>query len=219
MKRLIKEILLITIIASAIAFAYNIFSSKSLPWVYKPKEIAIVNDSDLLINTDSAIDDTNSIVKPNTDIDTIITATDNEQAPKSDIDTLKILTEQTEITASEEESQNKSNNDELKTLKYEQVLANLNNTDFFFVDARHKEEWEKAHIGNAINITPPYDDDLETYFKKLYLLPHNKIIVVYCTGGSCEASHRVASDLKAIGYERVFLYSGGWDDWTKKRGN
>ena len=65
---------------------------------------------------------------------------------------------------------------------------------------------------------PPYEGNLNAYFTHLSVLPHDKIIVVYCTGGSCDASHRVASDLKAIGYTRVFLYSGGWDDWIKKRG-
>jgi rhodanese-related sulfurtransferase len=216
MKKLIKEILLITGTAVLIAFAYNMFSPKPLSWIYKPREIAVVHDTELIIESQPIESATSDRTIPDTAIDTM--SMETETASETVADTQQISNDIDGISATKEEKPNKMDYDILKTLKYEQVVENMNNPDFLLVDARHKEEWEKAHIGNAINITPPYEGELDVYFKKLSVLPHNKIIVVYCTGGSCEASHRVATDLRAISYEHVFLYSGGWDDWTKMRG-
>ena len=219
MKKLLKEIVIITLIASLIAIAYNLFNSKPLPWVFKPKEIVAVHDTELTVKktqeqkfdttivADTVVRTDSEKVEVRTDTSIIV----EKEIPQNKNNKIEENTEQSKKLDNEESLP-------LKTLNYEQVLKNIDNSDFLFVDARHKDEWEKAKIGNAVNIVPPYEGDVENYFKKLMALPHDKIIVVYCTGGSCEASHRVATDLKSIGYERVFLYSGGWDDWTKKRG-
>ncbi len=50
-------------------------------------------------------------------------------------------------------------------------------------------------------------------------LPPNKTIIVYCDGGQCDLSYELAKEfLEVLHYQRVFLYEGGWDEWTKKRG-
>lgn len=220
MKKLIKDILFITIMASAIAIAYNLFSPKPLPWIYKEKVIPLVHDTELAKLTDTenkkqiditASVDTVTVKKDEIHTDTLV----NEK--KSSSDEKLIVKNETIQEKEQEQIQSTDKQNGLKTLNYKQVLKIIDNPKFLLIDARHKEEWEEEHIGNAINITPPYEGNTDSYFKKLMSLPNGKIIVVYCTGGSCDASHKVASDLIAIGYKRVYLYAGGWDDWTKKR--
>ncbi len=101
-----------------------------------------------------------------------------------------------------------------KTLTYDQVLKLLDNPDFIFIDARSKENYEAGHIGNASNIFP-YDDE-DVYMEKIYSLPRDKKIVVYCDGGNCDLSHHLAEDLVINGYENVFIYTGGWEEWSQK---
>lgn len=207
--------------ASAIAIAYNLFSPKPLPWIYKEKVIPLVHDTELAkltgtenkkqIDTTSSVD-TLTVKKDEIHTDTLL------NAKKSSLDEKLIVKNETIQEKEQEQIQSTDEQNGLKTLNYQQVLKIIDNPNFLLIDARHKEDWEKEHIGNAINITPPYEGNTDSYFKKIMSLPGDKIIVVYCTGGSCDASHKVASDLIAIGYKRVFLYSGGWDDWIKKNG-
>ncbi len=207
--------------ASAIAIAYNLFSPKPLPWIYKEKVIPLVHDTELIqltetenkkqIDTTASVD-TLTVKKEKIHTDTLV------NGKKSSLDEKLIVKNETIQEKEPEQTQSTDEQNGLKTLNYHQVLKNIDNPKFLLIDARHKEDWEKEHIGNAINITPPYEGNTDSYFKKIMSLPNDKIIVVYCTGGSCDASHKVASDLIAIGYKHVFLYSGGWDDWIKKNG-
>ena len=214
MKKLLKEIALIVIMASAIAVAYNLFSPKPLPWIYKRKVIPLVHDTELIpMTAHTSVSSTDSIsVK-----DTLPTSSNIPDTLKAEKDTVKqdLLAEKQSVDEKNTEIEEESTGNKLKTLNYKQVLKVKNNPEFLLIDARHPEEWKEEHIGNAINIEPPYEGNTDEYFKKLMSVPQDKIIVVYCTGGSCDASHKVASDLMSLGYKRVFLYAGGWDDWTK----
>ena len=78
------------------------------------------------------------------------------------------------------------------------------------------EDFEKGKIGNAINVYP-FDEE-SIYFRLLTTLPMDKLLIVYCDGGDCELSHKVCEDLFSFGYKNVFIYSQGWDEWSKKKG-
>ncbi len=223
MKKLLKEIAIITFTATLIAVVYNFFSSESLPWIYKPVQPPVVHDTELVLTTvEEANPATDTLSEAVETIDTIRAEDEFEKEKEAEIQTEPDKAEDvtTQKTESTDKNAEPSNDDEaeLKTLNYEQVTKNLDNPAFIFIDARPKHEWEEDRIGNAIHIAPPYDGNVNEYFQSLMTLPKNKILVVYCSGGTCEASHKVASDLKSLGFKKVFLYAGGWDDWIKRRG-
>ncbi|MBX3044488.1 MAG: rhodanese-like domain-containing protein [Ignavibacteriae bacterium] len=101
------------------------------------------------------------------------------------------------------------------TVTYEQMLKIVASDDFVIVDARSSDFHEKNKIGNAINIFP-YDDESEV-MNKVLDLPSEKTIIVYCDGGNCDSSHKIAEILINFGY-KTHIYSGGWDEWSKKQG-
>jgi len=105
-----------------------------------------------------------------------------------------------------------------KTVTYEQMLKILESGtgEFIIVDARNSEYWKKSKIGNSINIFP-YEDE-SNVINKILDLPYDKKIIVYCDGGNCDSSHKIAEMMKNFGLENVFIYSGGWEEWTKKKG-
>ncbi len=104
-----------------------------------------------------------------------------------------------------------------KTVSYDQMLKILENeNDFIIVDARNHDDWSKSHIGNSINIFP-YEEEA-VMMNKILDLPQDKKIIVYCDGGNCDSSHKIAEIMNNFGYIDVFIYSGGWDEWSKKRG-
>lgn len=103
-----------------------------------------------------------------------------------------------------------------KTVTYEQMLKIINSDDFIIIDARSADYFNINKIGNAINIFP-YDDET-VVMNKIFDLPQDKKIVVYCDGGNCDSSHKIAEILLNFGYDNTYIYSGGWDEWTKKQG-
>lgn len=100
------------------------------------------------------------------------------------------------------------------TITYEQIKARIDNPDFVIIDARSPEDYAKGKIGDAINIFH-YGDEAK-YFEQVYTLPRDKKFLIYCTGGDCDLSHHLAEDMKTAGFENMFIYVGGWEEWIKK---
>lgn len=84
-----------------------------------------------------------------------------------------------------------------------------------FVDARNDADYQAGHIPGAYQ--------LDHYYPERYLaevLPASQlaeIVVVYCTGGSCEDSEFAALMLRDAGVpaDHLRVYVGGIHDWTK----
>lgn len=208
MKKTINEVTIIVSISILIAVLYNLFSSKPIAWMREEIKIDTVATEFLL-----SLQDTNTIS------DITVEPEQKSEENKTTQDTTTVaMTEKGKTTEQTiKELIDSPSDGTFKTLTYNQVKENLNNPNIIFIDARPEEEWLEDKIGNAINIFP-YSEDKDKYFKNLMSVPSDKVIVVYCSGGTCESSHKVVSDLLAFGFKRVFLYAGGWDEWIKKRG-
>ena len=85
-------------------------------------------------------------------------------------------------------------------------------TTVVLLDVRTPEEYEEAHIGNAINI-----DVLQDNFESnaISILPKNKKIALYCRSG--KRSKKAANILAAKGYKIIELNTGylGWIEAKK----
>lgn len=101
---------------------------------------------------------------------------------------------------------------------YGQLKSIIGKEGFIIIDARRPEAYAEGHITNAVNIFP-YSENPDDYFGQLVMLPRDKTIIIYCDGGTCDLSHHVAEELINMGYPKVFLYRGGWEDWSEKEGN
>lgn len=85
-----------------------------------------------------------------------------------------------------------------------------------FVDARKVEEYTEGHLSGAINIP---STEKEKYLDTIYtMLPHGTMIVIYCTGGNCEASHEVFEFLANAGFSKnnLRLFEPGWEFFSKQ---
>ena len=106
----------------------------------------------------------------------------------------------------------------LQVVSFDQVKQFLHDPSYaqgsiIFVDARDDDHYQAGHIPGAYQ--------LDYYHPEKYLatvLPacqSAKQIVVYCTGGDCEDSEMTAIMLRdgGIPNEKLFVYSGGWNEW------
>lgn len=195
-KKHIYEIILIIATSVLLGFVYNALNPKKLPLIYKSPKIQKISNDELF---GSSVEQTQEIKTKDKD-----SIAPKETAPKPVLDTLKkAKAAPAELTLS-------------KTVVYSQMLKIIGNKDFVLLDARNSEDFAESHIGNAINIFP-YDPENEI-FAKLQRLPTDKKIVVYCDGGNCDSSHKLAEFLDMMGFDKVFIYTGGWEDWTKHKG-
>ncbi len=84
-----------------------------------------------------------------------------------------------------------------------------------WVDARTRAKYERTHIPGALLLNEDEWDALVGPFLDAW--DADKTLVVYCDGGSCEASEKVAerirNELKIGG---VYVLKGGWAAWEGK---
>jgi rhodanese-related sulfurtransferase len=99
-------------------------------------------------------------------------------------------------------------------IRFDQVEKLLTNPDIVLIDARPAREFEQGHIGSAINI---YTPEFEQNIGRIIGIPREKPIIAYCGGGACELSHELAENLVKMGFTRVFVYVGGWNEWKQKK--
>ncbi len=79
------------------------------------------------------------------------------------------------------------------------------------IDSRLPEYYQEGHIAGAINI--PFEE-IDGYVTKLTEIPQDTMVVVYCDGGDCEISFDLAMFMIDIGYLGVYVYEGGWEEWS-----
>jgi rhodanese-related sulfurtransferase len=86
-----------------------------------------------------------------------------------------------------------------------------------WVDARPRAKFEREHIPGAVLLNE--DDWVRLVGPFLDAWAQEKTIVVYCDGGSCEASHHVARRIKEeLQIENaVWVLQGGWDAWLRHK--
>jgi rhodanese-related sulfurtransferase len=80
-----------------------------------------------------------------------------------------------------------------------------------FVDARSAQQFSQGHILGAISFPVGAFDDLIFSFEDRY--PYDRHIVTYCSGRSCEDSHRLARMLMDFGFSKVSVFIDGYLKW------
>lgn len=80
-----------------------------------------------------------------------------------------------------------------------------------FVDSRKRESFIAAHIPGAYRIE--LHDFSQGDPQILAVIPRDGIVIVYCTGGNCDESEKVAQMLDGSGYKKVYVLHDGIPGW------
>jgi rhodanese-related sulfurtransferase len=81
------------------------------------------------------------------------------------------------------------------------------------IDARSEGEFAEGHLPGALNI--PIDNFIDYYNHLDEQVPTNATVIVYCQSVTCDQSENLARELRLMGYERVLVYRGGWEEWSE----
>jgi rhodanese-related sulfurtransferase len=100
-----------------------------------------------------------------------------------------------------------------------EVAMRLHSAGALFIDARCSSAYEQGHIANAINI-PVWEHDADGRVSALQAkgTKPDAVIVVYCSGGTCEDSAMLALKLAQAGFYNIYLYKDGFPACRAKGG-
>ena len=91
------------------------------------------------------------------------------------------------------------------------VAERLFSDSVLFIDARAEENYLEGHIPNSI-----CNDDFNSLVIQLEdLVDYNSAFVVYCSDDDCGSSEDLAYQLQDQGFKNIYLFKGGWKQWTK----
>ena len=91
------------------------------------------------------------------------------------------------------------------------VAERLFSDSVLFIDARAEEYYLEGHIPNSI-----CNDDFNTLVIQVEdLVDYNSGFVVYCSDDDCGSSEDLAYQLQDQGFKNIYLFKGGWKQWTK----
>lgn len=80
-----------------------------------------------------------------------------------------------------------------------------------FIDARHRPEYEEGHIQGAFLL--PADMFDQGRPAALDYIDPSTILIIYCSGGECDASHNTAKMLQQVGYMKTHILKPGYPAW------
>jgi rhodanese-related sulfurtransferase len=86
-----------------------------------------------------------------------------------------------------------------------------------WVDARSEAEYAAGHIPGALLLNLDQWNGLLPSLLQVW--ERDRMVVVYCSSISCQASREVAEKLRdEVGLQSVFVLRGGWEAWRQQHG-
>ena len=93
----------------------------------------------------------------------------------------------------------------------EDAATKFQSSDIIFIDSRSPEDFAYGHIRGAVSI--PFDYIDEHWEAVIASLDPGRTYVVYCSGTECETSLFLGRYLSDLGFEHLFIFFGGWQEW------
>lgn len=203
-----REIIRICAISLLVALSYNYFNVDGINFLQNKIEYITANDS--LINA-LTIDSVQSSIK----IDSVNLSSKNNSSERrqkiKEIDSSKKQfdnsSENKKNIQKEPNSRNEFSEPQLISLEqaYKLYLQKI-----LFIDARNKNDYDYSHIKNSVSFPVFQFEDYKPLLKSINV---NQPIVVYCNGPDCDMSDMLAAKLYELGYSKLFVFKGGWEEW------
>ncbi|MCK4766592.1 MAG: rhodanese-like domain-containing protein [Candidatus Aminicenantes bacterium] len=94
-----------------------------------------------------------------------------------------------------------------------ETLKALLDSDALLFDARTREDYCLGHLPGAVSF-PVYEFD-DVFGHMGELLSEGRTIIAYCSSVTCIDSTLLVKKLYAKGHRDVFVYRGGYTEWTE----
>ena len=92
-----------------------------------------------------------------------------------------------------------------------EIAKDLFDKNILFIDARAEEYFIEGHIPGAL-CNDDFDQLMDDIDSRLI---DNNYFIVYCSDDDCGSSEELARRLFDQGYLNIYLFKGGWKQWTE----
>jgi rhodanese-related sulfurtransferase len=118
------------------------------------------------------------------------------------------------IVAAAQEESSLPESDQPQLISLEDFRQDVEKKQGLILDARPEIFHRLGHVPGALSL--PREDFENAYTNLRYRLESDRkqLLLVYCSDAGCEDSQMVADGLSKLGYRRVFVFKGGWGEWT-----
>lgn len=95
----------------------------------------------------------------------------------------------------------------------EMIDLAANKPELVIIDARKAADFQKGFIEGAVSLpdTDTTQESLATHIKT-----KSTPVVFYCNGVRCGRSVKSSEMAVSLGYENIYWFRGGWEEWTEK---
>ncbi len=101
----------------------------------------------------------------------------------------------------------------MKNISREELKKMMDsNGQVVLVEVLPPDYFNDFHLPGAINV--PVGDDFEQKIQEA-VPDKSQSVVVYCANTQCPASVRAAEKMDALGYQNVYDYEDGKEDWQQ----
>lgn len=213
----IREVSVFVLASIGLAIGFNRLNPRQITWVKPPFTSTVATDSMLGLPSVEAPPSNPTNATETAEKSTDLREEKNNQQPNSNrdvgyTDAHVAVVERTEKRAPAFKAQ-PGVVLEINYSQFERLLS----APHFLIDARTPETYNKGHIGSATNV---YGGEVEGRIPELLgMVPTDRAVIIYCDGGECELSHHVANALKQFGYGPIYIFTGGWAEWSRKKPN
>ena len=117
-----------------------------------------------------------------------------------------------ELTGTSEQTVESFTEDGIHLIGLERAVQFMESGIGSVFDARSPLLYEDGHLPGAVNV---YAYELDSYLPDLMQeYPLDTPIMVYCNGNDCEDSRFLAQWMQELGYAKLFIFEGGYEQWV-----
>jgi histidine triad (HIT) family protein len=205
---------MLVLLAIGLAAGFNMMNPKRIDWIKPEYERVQASDADLdrLLGDEPPAVNTSVTTAPTT----TTAPTDAPAATKPTATTSTTTTTQPVPSAGTTDSAKAApafvpEPGIIREIKIDAFRKLLGRKSTYLIDARIPEKFADGHVQGAVNVD---GNTVEANIPQILGIPKDRVIVIYCDGGHCELSHRVADVMSRFGYGPILIYTGGWAEWT-----
>ena len=225
-KNTFKETSIILIIVLLVGIFFNIASPTKLPFIAEDRAVdygksdslllvlqkqdSIQHAADSIRNMSIRTGDSLKLLIEKKAKDSLLIVIKQDSIRRVN-DSLKVVKKKIEdsLKVSKEQQQQQ---DFVKPLDIRLDFAKaLYDKHYTFIDARDESDYNAGTIKGSVNY--PYHK-LDQIKNKLQTLPKNDVYVCFCSS-TCDVSIDMAYAMAHMGFTKVYIFHGGWDEWKK----
>ena len=102
-----------------------------------------------------------------------------------------------------------------KTVNARQIFELVNMTpNIVILDNRKEEDFTSGHVEGAVRLI---DTDVNAESLAMHVKGKDTPVLFYCNGVKCGRAAKAAEKAVQLGYNRVYYYALGMDEWNAQR--